>query len=96
MCVEGATYRVITCARSRQALVVGFGSVFTCAFSSIRRTGTISTARTAAQISSAIEQLREAIRQREQRCVEAMLKLYGFRTSDAAASDLPLLDGRWG
>jgi Domain of unknown function (DUF3482). len=25
-----------------------------------------------------------------------MLKLYGFRTSDAAASDLPLLDGRWG
>ena len=31
----------------------------------------------------AIQQLREAIRQREQRCVEAMLKLYGFRTSDA-------------
>lgn len=33
----------------------------------------------------AISQLRDAIRQREQRCVEALLKLYGFRTSDAAA-----------
>ncbi|MFK7605901.1 MULTISPECIES: GTPase/DUF3482 domain-containing protein [unclassified Pseudomonas] len=44
----------------------------------------------------AINQLREAVRQREQRCVEALLKLYGFRSNDAAASDLPLLDGRWG
>ena len=44
----------------------------------------------------ATQQLRETIRQREQRCVEALLKLYGFRISDAAASDLPLLDGRWG
>jgi hypothetical protein len=44
----------------------------------------------------AIQHLREAVRQREQRCVEALLKLYGFRASDAAASDLPLLDGRWG
>ena len=44
----------------------------------------------------AITALRQAIRQREQRCVEALLKLYGFRPNDAAASDLPLLDGRWG
>ncbi|MGO2766734.1 GTPase/DUF3482 domain-containing protein [Pseudomonas taetrolens] len=44
----------------------------------------------------AIGELRQAVRQREQRCVEALLKLYGFRTSDAAAGDLPLLDGRWG
>ncbi|MFJ7882560.1 GTPase/DUF3482 domain-containing protein [Pseudomonas sp. NPDC096917] len=44
----------------------------------------------------AVNQLREAVRQREQRCVEALLKLYGFRPHDAAASDLPLLDGRWG
>ncbi|HCS09076.1 MAG TPA: DUF3482 domain-containing protein, partial [Pseudomonas sp.] len=44
----------------------------------------------------AIHQLRQAVRQREQRCVEALLTLYGFRASDAAASDLPLLDGRWG
>jgi hypothetical protein len=44
----------------------------------------------------AIEALREAVRQREQRCVEAMLRLYTFRQDDAAASDLPLMDGRWG
>ncbi|WP_248795087.1 DUF3482 domain-containing protein [Pseudomonas sp. MWU13-2105] len=44
----------------------------------------------------AIGELRQAVRQREQRCVEALLKLYGFRRDDAAAGDLPLLDGRWG
>ncbi|WP_339477647.1 MULTISPECIES: GTPase/DUF3482 domain-containing protein [unclassified Pseudomonas] len=44
----------------------------------------------------AITELRNAVRQREQRCVEALLKLYAFRLQDAAASDLPLLDGRWG
>ncbi|MCU1741382.1 MULTISPECIES: DUF3482 domain-containing protein [unclassified Pseudomonas] len=44
----------------------------------------------------AIAELRQAVRQREQRCVEALLKLYGFRRGDAAAGDLPLLDGRWG
>ncbi len=44
----------------------------------------------------AISELRNAVRQREQRCVEALLKLYAFRPQDAAASDLPLLDGRWG
>ncbi|WP_439887127.1 GTPase/DUF3482 domain-containing protein [Pseudomonas sp. MBLB4123] len=44
----------------------------------------------------ALGQLRERIRQREQRCVEALLRLYAFRQDDARASDLPLLDGRWG
>ncbi|MBF8776165.1 GTPase/DUF3482 domain-containing protein [Pseudomonas fulva] len=44
----------------------------------------------------AIEALHQAVRQREQRCVEALLKLYAFRRDDAHASDLPLLDGRWG
>ncbi|WP_462401509.1 GTPase/DUF3482 domain-containing protein [Pseudomonas sp. Marseille-QA0332] len=44
----------------------------------------------------AIEALRQDIRQREQRCVEALLALYAFRREDASASDLPLLDGRWG
>ncbi|GGJ96702.1 DUF3482 domain-containing protein [Pseudomonas matsuisoli] len=44
----------------------------------------------------AIDALRAAVRQREQRCVEALLRLYAFRPEDAAASDLPLLDGRWG
>ncbi|MEN1834566.1 GTPase/DUF3482 domain-containing protein [Pseudomonas lijiangensis] len=50
----------------------------------------------AQQEQKAIEELRKAIRQREQRCVEALLKLYAFRTQDASAADLPLLDGRWG
>jgi hypothetical protein len=45
---------------------------------------------------AAVDDLRKAVRQREQRCVEALLKLYAFRPQDAAASDLPLLDGRWG
>jgi len=45
---------------------------------------------------SAVEQLRQTIRQREQRCVEDLLALYGFRQQDASAADLPLLDGRWG
>ncbi|MBJ9974655.1 GTPase/DUF3482 domain-containing protein [Pseudomonas sp. S75] len=46
--------------------------------------------------SQAIETLRQDVRQREQRCVEALLKLYAFRREDASAEDLPLLDGRWG
>ncbi|WP_109513754.1 DUF3482 domain-containing protein [Pseudomonas ovata] len=44
----------------------------------------------------AIEALHQAVRQREQRCVESLLTLYAFRVQDAAASHLPLLDGRWG
>ncbi|MEK1907282.1 MAG: DUF3482 domain-containing protein, partial [Pseudomonas sp.] len=43
-----------------------------------------------------ISALHQAIRQREQRCVEALLRLYAFRQDDAQAGDLPLLDGRWG
>jgi len=45
---------------------------------------------------AAIRELHEAVRQREQRCVEDLLRLYAFRPEDAAAADLPLLDGRWG
>jgi hypothetical protein len=48
------------------------------------------------QVQRAIDDLRKAVRQREQRCVESLLKLYAFRLQDASASDLPLLDGRWG
>src|SRR6195952_101536 len=48
------------------------------------------------QVNAAIDDLRKAVRQREQRCVEALLKLYAFRREDASASDLPLMDGRWG
>ncbi|MFP6848446.1 MAG: DUF3482 domain-containing protein [Pseudomonas sp.] len=44
----------------------------------------------------AIRELHQHIRQREQRCVQALLRLYAFRQDDAQAGDLPLLDGRWG
>lgn len=44
----------------------------------------------------AVEALRQAIRQREQRCVDALLKLYAFRKDDVSTSDLPLMNGRWG
>ncbi len=50
----------------------------------------------APQVQAAIATLHEAVRAREQRCVEALLRLYAFRPGDAAAGDLPLLDGRWG
>jgi hypothetical protein len=45
---------------------------------------------------AAIQALRDSVRQREQRCVEALLRLYAFRPEDAASAALPLLDGRWG
>lgn len=47
-------------------------------------------------VQGAIRELHEAVRQREQRCVEALLRLYAFRPQDAQAGELPLLDGRWG
>ncbi len=43
-----------------------------------------------------INALHQAIRQREQACVEALLRLYAFAQDDARAGELPLLDGRWG
>lgn len=48
------------------------------------------------QEQAAVQALRTVIRQREQRCVEALLRLHAFRPEDAHAADLPLLDGRWG
>ena len=45
---------------------------------------------------AAIDALHDAVRQREQRCVDALLRLYAFRSEDAAAGALPLLGGRWG
>lgn len=49
-----------------------------------------------AALQAATEALRQQVRQREQRCVEALLRLYAFSREDAAAGELPLLDGRWG
>ena len=45
---------------------------------------------------AAIAELRQAVRQREQQCVDALLTLYAFRHGDANAQEIPLLDGRWG
>ena len=49
-----------------------------------------------AQEQAAVQALRNQVRQREQRCVEALLALYAFSAEDAEAGALPLLDGRWG
>ena len=48
------------------------------------------------QLEEAIQDLHRDVRQREQACVEALLKLYAFRKDDAQASALPLEEGRWG
>ncbi len=48
-----------------------------------------------ARLQRAVTQLRDEVRAREQRCVDALLRLYRFRPDDARASDLPLSDGRW-
>ncbi len=48
------------------------------------------------QLEEAIQNLHRDVRQREQTCVEALLKLYAFRKDDAQASALPLQEGRWG
>lgn len=47
-------------------------------------------------LSEAIQELHRDVRQREQVCVEALLKLYAFRKDDAQAHALPLEEGRWG
>ncbi|MCQ4348667.1 DUF3482 domain-containing protein [Pseudomonas stutzeri] len=47
-------------------------------------------------LGAAVGRLQGELRAREQRCVEALLALYAFRSGDAEAGELPLLDGRWG
>ena len=47
-------------------------------------------------LNAAIQELHDDVRQREQRCVEALLKLYAFRKDDALAAALPLEEGRCG
>lgn len=48
-----------------------------------------------AALNTALEQLRDDLRQREQRCVEALLALYAFEPGTAEAATLPLSEGRW-
>lgn len=46
-------------------------------------------------LKEAKQTLQDKVRKREQRCIEALLKLYQFKKDDAFAGDLPLLDGRF-
>ena len=48
------------------------------------------------KLQEGIQTLHHDVRQREQTCVEALLKLYAFRKDDAQAHALPLAEGRWG
>jgi hypothetical protein len=46
-------------------------------------------------LTAALDDLNQRVRAREQACVEALLELYGFRSDDVDADQLPLMDGRW-
>jgi GTPase Era involved in 16S rRNA processing len=48
------------------------------------------------EMREAVEALRDAIRQREQVCVEQLVALHRFRTDEVDATDLPIENGRWG
>lgn len=43
-----------------------------------------------------LEELKEQVRRREQRCVDELLALFRFRAEDYAGEDLPIQDGQWG
>jgi hypothetical protein len=43
-----------------------------------------------------IEALKQAVRDREQRCVDQLLAVHRFRADDVAGEWLPIEDGRWG
>lgn len=48
-----------------------------------------------AALAAAVARLRAHVRAREQACVDALLRLYRFRTDDARHAELPLVEGRW-
>ena len=48
------------------------------------------------QVYQIMGDLKQAVRDREQQCVEELLELYQFRAQDYASEDLPISDGRWG
>jgi hypothetical protein len=43
-----------------------------------------------------MENLKQAVREREQRCVKVLLELHRFRPDDYAAETLPFEEGQWG
>jgi Domain of unknown function (DUF3482)/50S ribosome-binding GTPase len=46
-------------------------------------------------VAGALTRLQVDIRDREQRCVEALLRRYNFRINDVVTGGFPLLEGRW-
>lgn len=46
-------------------------------------------------VDEAVGSLRRRVREREQHCADALLRLYGFRQEDAVTGELPLANGRW-
>jgi len=48
------------------------------------------------KVKDGIDTLRTRVRDREQKCVERLLRLHRFREGDYEGNDLPLTDGRWG
>ena len=49
-----------------------------------------------AKVAQTVEELKQRVREREQRCVEQLLEIYLFRHKDFQPAELPLTDGRWG
>lgn len=47
-------------------------------------------------LQAAVASLHEAVREREQRCTQALLALYAFRRGDAVAPGFPSFEGVWG
>lgn len=45
---------------------------------------------------TAMESLKEAVRKREQQCVDELLELFRFRIADYEADILPIEEGQWG
>lgn len=43
-----------------------------------------------------LEEMKQAVRAREQQCVTALLELFRFRPEDCEAADLPIVRGQWG
>ena len=46
--------------------------------------------------SPALDDVQRKVRDREQRCVDALLRLFRFRSGDYLSETLPIVDGKWG
>lgn len=50
----------------------------------------------AQKMATAMETLKQTVRDREQQCVDALLEMFRFRLDDYAAEALPIENGQWG